>query len=239
MVPNIVWEEPWTSTLYTPWAGDVLITLDVDNFAEMCLWTGNRPATHTATRGAWILAVRNVRSGEVQSAVLDGAWASTGFRLLCVYKEAEGGLWAACDSVPVRISSRLAEHGLGWADATQPSAENVIVVIHTNNFPLTAPVLQARWWCDEYVSRFISNSFVLGIVDVPTTEGPTTRTLSCWVRGHDLMWMQEGVRASCNLPIASPLDRIEFEVMPLSSQLGARSSDISNSSPPAPSTGAN
>ena len=141
MVPDIVWEEPWTSTLYTPCARDVLIMLDVNNFAKTLLWTGSRLATHTAIRGVWILAVHSVHNSEVHSAMLDDAWALVGFRLLFVYEEAEGGLWVACDTVPVQISSRLAEHGLGWANAMEPSTENVLVVIHTKIFPLTTPML--------------------------------------------------------------------------------------------------
>jgi hypothetical protein len=241
IVPDIVWEEPSLSRVYAPCAGDVLITLDVNNFAETSFWTGRRPPTHIAIRGAWILAVETVRSSEVGSASLDAAWASAGFRVLSVYQEAEGGSWAACDTVPMRFSSLLAPHGLGWADATEPSAENFFVVLHTNNFPVSAPVLQACWWYPGYVSRFMRNSWVLGIVDVPSKAGPTTRTLSCWVCGRGLTWTQDGMQQSYTLPAVqrSPSDRVELEVMPLTSQSGTAASDICMGTQNPPSTGDN
>ena len=239
MVPDIIWEEPWTSILYTPCAREVLITLDMNNFAETLLWIGSRLLIHTAIRGAWILAVYSVHNGEVYLAILDDTWASAGFHLLLVYKEAEGGLWMVCDTVPVRMSLRLAEHRLGWADATEPSTENVLIIIHSNNFPLTTPVLQACWWCPKYVLRFITNNWMLGIVDMPSVEEPTTQTLSCWVRGLGLMWTQDVIHQSCTLLVVCPLDRLKCEVLLSPLQRGARSFDISIGSSTLPSIGAN
>ena len=152
LILDIAWEGSVPRTPYVPRTGDVLITLDVNNVAETSFWTGRMPSTYTGIRGAWIVAVETILSTEARDFVHIGTWASRGFCALCVYKEAEGGSRIACDSVFPRIASLLAPPGLGNGHTIVLSAENVFVVVSTNNFPIRPPMLQARWWCHRYNS---------------------------------------------------------------------------------------
>jgi hypothetical protein len=146
LVPDIVWEFRGLHRLYLPRVGDVLITLDVNNVAETSFWNERWPPSYTAIRSAWIVVVETLPSSETGSAGLNPAWATTGFCVFSIYKEAEGGSWTMVDTVPVQTSSLLAPPGLGHGNTTEPSEENVLIVLHPNNFPPSAPVLQAGWW---------------------------------------------------------------------------------------------
>jgi hypothetical protein len=119
------------------------------------------------------------------------------------------------NSVPMRISLVLAAHGLGRGDVAVSSLENVFVVLHPNNFPVTAPVLQASWWLPRYSSRFVTKSWVLGIVDLPSNSGPVTRTVSCWVRGLGRVWTGHGAAQSVILagPHTNASDRVELSLI--------------------------
>jgi hypothetical protein len=87
------------------------------------------------------VVVETLPSSETGSAGLDLAWATAGFRVLSIYKEAEWGSWTMVDTVLVQMSSLLAPPGLGRGNTTEPSEENVLNVLHPNNFPPSAPVL--------------------------------------------------------------------------------------------------
>jgi hypothetical protein len=141
LVPDIVWEFTGPRRLYLPRIGDVLIILDVNNVAEMSFWNERRPPSYTAIRSAWIVVVETLPSSEVGSAGIDLTWATAGFRVLFIYEEAEGGSWTMVDTVPVQMSSLLAPPGLGRGNTTEPSEENVLIVLHPNNFHPSAPVL--------------------------------------------------------------------------------------------------
>jgi hypothetical protein len=71
LVPNIVWEFTRPRRLYLPRIGDVLITLDVNNVAEMSFWNERWPPSYTAIRSAWIVVVETIPSSEAGSAGLD------------------------------------------------------------------------------------------------------------------------------------------------------------------------
>jgi hypothetical protein len=150
------------------------------------------PPTITAIRAAWIVAVQTMSSSEMGTGGLDNGWATAGFRLLLVYSQAESGSWKTSDTVPMRIKSLLAPHGLGHDDAVKPLEENVLVLLHPNNFPLTKPILQAFWWCPRYEARPMTNAWVLGIVDVTSSTGAVMRTLSCWVCESRRVWTRDG-----------------------------------------------
>jgi hypothetical protein len=167
LVPDIVWEFTRPRRLYLPRIGDVLITLDVNNVAEMSFWNERRPPSYTAIRSAWIVVVETVPSSKAGSAGLDPTWAIAGFRVLSIYEEVEGGSWAMVDTVLAQMSSLLAPPGLGRGNIAVPSEENVLIVLHPNNFPPSAPVLQVGWWRPRYASRCMTNSWILGVVDVP------------------------------------------------------------------------
>jgi hypothetical protein len=91
LVPDIVWEFTGPRRLYLPRIGDVLITLDVNNVAETSFSNERRPPSYTTIRSAWIVVVETLLSSE----------ATTGFRVLSIYEEAEGGSWAMVNTVPM------------------------------------------------------------------------------------------------------------------------------------------
>lgn len=217
LVPNIVWEFIGPRRLYLPRVGDVLITLDVNNVAETSFWNERRPPSYTAIRSAWIVVVETLPSSETRLAGLDPAWATAGFRILSLYEEAEGGSWTMVDTVPVRLSSLLAPPGLGRGNTTEPSEENILIVLHPNNFPPSAPVLSAVWWQPRYASRHITNSWILGVVDVAQTSGLLTRSLSCWIHGCSNNWMRDGISQSCTMATVqrNSSNQVELETLPM------------------------
>jgi hypothetical protein len=156
LVPDIVWEFTGPCRLYLPRIGDVLITLDVNNIAETSFWNERWLPSCTAIRSAWIVVVETLPSSE----------ATAGFRILSIYKEAEGGSWAMVDTIPMQMSSLLAPPGLGRGNTAEPSEENVLIVLYPENFPPSAPVLQAGWWQPRYASRCMTNSWIFGVVDI-------------------------------------------------------------------------
>jgi hypothetical protein len=217
LVPDFVWEFTGPCRLYLPRVGDVLITLDVNNVAETSFWNERRPPSYTAIRSAWIVVVETLPSNKTGSAGLDPAWATAGFRLLSIYEEAEGGSWTMVDTVPVQMSSLLAPPGLGHGNTTEPSEENVLIVLHPNNFPPSAPVLQAGWWRVRYASRCMTNSWILGVLDVPQTSGSLTRTLSCWIRGRSGNWTRDGTSQSYTVAAVqrNSSNQVELETLPM------------------------
>jgi hypothetical protein len=206
-VPDIVWEFTGPHRLYLPRIGDVLITLDVNNVAEKSFWNERRPPSYTAIRSAWIVVVETLPS----------RGATVGFRVLSIYEEAEGGSWAMVDTVPVQMSSLLAPPGLGRGNTAELSEENVLIVLHPNKFPPSAPVLQAGWWRPRYASRCMKNSWILGVVDVPQTIGSLMRTLSCWIRVRLDIWTRDGTSQSRTMAIVqrNSSNRIELETLPM------------------------
>jgi hypothetical protein len=207
LVPDIVWEFTGPRRLYLPCIRDVLITLDVNNVAETSFSNERRPPSYTTIRSAWIVVVETLLSSE----------ATTGFRVLSIYEEAEGGSWTMVDTVPMQMSSLLAPPGLGRGNTAELSEENVLIVLHPNNFPPSALVLQAGWWRPRYASRCMTNSWILGVVDVPQTTGSLTRTLSCWIHGRLDIWTRDGTSQSRTMAIVqrNSSNRIELEILPM------------------------
>ena len=127
---------------------------------------------------------------------LNPAWATAGFRVLSIYKEIKGGSRTMVDTVPVQMSLLLAPPSLGRSNTTKPSEENVLIVLHPNNFLPSALVLQAGWWWPWYASRCMTNSWILGVVDMPQTSGSVIRTLLYWIRGCSDNRMRDGTSQS-------------------------------------------
>jgi hypothetical protein len=137
------------------------------------------------------------------------------------------------DTVPVQMSLLLAPLGLGRGNTTEPSEENVLIVLHPNNFPPSAPVFQVGWWRPQYESRCMTNSWILGVVDVPQTSGSLTRTLSCWIRGRSDNWTRDGTSQSCTVAGVqrNSSNRVELETLPMGVS-SAGVSSVTTCSPP-------
>ena len=146
LVLDIVWEFIGPRRLYLPRVGNVLITLNINNIAETSFWNKRWLPSYIAIRSAWIVVVETLPSSEIGSAGLDPAWAIVGFHILSIYEEGEGGSWTMVDIVPVQMSSLLVPPGLGRGNTTEPSEENVLIVLHPNNFLPSTQVLYAVWW---------------------------------------------------------------------------------------------
>ena len=88
---DIVWEFTGPRRLYLPHVGDVLIILDVNNVVEASFWNKRQPPSYTAIRSVWIVVVETLPSSETGLVGLDPTWATVGFRILSIYKEAKKG----------------------------------------------------------------------------------------------------------------------------------------------------
>ena len=70
MIPRIVWEDPSARHTYLGRAGDILVTLDIDNVVEISMWMGTMPEETVALRELWLLFVNLLPSSESKSNAL-------------------------------------------------------------------------------------------------------------------------------------------------------------------------
>ena len=133
----------------------------------------------------------------------------------------------------VQMSSLLAPPSLGRGNTTKPSEENILIVLHPNNFPPSTPVLYVVWWRPWYASWYMTNSWILGVVDIPQMSRSLTRILSCLIRGRSDNWTRDGISQSCTVATVqrNSSNQVELESL-LMGVLSTRIPSMTTYSPP-------
>lgn len=192
----------------SPVAGDVLITLDRSNVATVAYWSSacQLPSVDIDLLGAWVIKLCDIHTMPTPGMEYPVGFPER-FRCLRVitWKFAEGvwGLQGCPDLCIPRLISLPQEPGLGClAERTSPSSHNLFVNLFANNMPGATPMLQVEWWVPVFDQIPIHNAWVLGIWDCPTGNMALTRSISSWHGGRGSPWLQDGVSATCNIPIA-------------------------------------
>ena len=206
--PHISWNEAALQPHMSPVTGDVLITLDRSNVATIAYWSSacQLPSVDDDLLGAWIIKVCDIHTRPTSGMEYPVGFPER-FRCLRIitwkFAEGEWGLQGCPDLCIPRLVSLPQEPGLGClGERTSPSSHNLFVNLFTNNMPAGTPMLQVEWWVPVFDRIPIPNAWVLGIWDCPTGDMALTRSISSWYGGRGSPWLQDGVSATCSIPIA-------------------------------------
>ena len=205
------WEDP-QSAPRKPTAGDILVTLDSNNLAEVSLWDKSVVPVHlvSSKRGAWLIVVVDLRVVLTGGQLLPPGWRKW-CRCLMTYKLNASGLWMPDQYPKPLFPVNPEEGGLGCAENCEvPSSQNIHVIIHTNNNPPIPPILQADWWRSQFDGLHASSAWVLGVYDSRFLDGCRLRSLTTWIRGSGPKWLRRGECHKSFIPNASSTDRIEL-----------------------------
>lgn len=207
---KVCWEghEPVS---HKPTAGDILVTLDAENFAEIGLWDESVVPQQlmSSKRGAWLVVVHDLRVELTGGQLLPAGWGKR-CRCLMTFKLSASGFWMSDQNPEPLFPVILEEGGLGCGQNSEPSSQNIFVIMHTNNFPQMPPILQAAWWRPKFDTLFTPNAWVLGVVDSRFTVGLQLRSLTVWTRGSGLEWTRSGECHKSFIPEPAVTDRVEL-----------------------------
>jgi hypothetical protein len=114
------WED-FQSVHHNPTAGDILVTLDANNFAELSLWDESVVPRKllSSKRGAWLIAVVDVRVLLTGGQLLPPGWQDR-CRCLMTFKLSATGLWSADEHPKPLFFFIPQEGGLGCSGILVP-----------------------------------------------------------------------------------------------------------------------